>query len=73
MLLNLWHFFAIQERQQIAEPGVADQKFEPCYSSSGRAVRASMRSLDDGESGARARLASRNLDLGLCDSVATSM
>jgi hypothetical protein len=30
MFLDLRHFLAIQEREQIAEPGIANQKFEPC-------------------------------------------
>ena len=30
MLLDFCDFFAIQERQQIAEPGVADQKLKAC-------------------------------------------
>jgi hypothetical protein len=30
MLVYLGYFFAIQERKQIAESGVADQKLQPC-------------------------------------------
>jgi hypothetical protein len=30
MLMNLRYFLAIQKSEQIPEPGVADQKFQPC-------------------------------------------